>query len=168
MNSASNYCLNGFFGQVPDWSGFLICIFSSQSIICQALPSNLQGSVSLRCPAPAIAFLLKVCRSLIMLKQNVSIYMQRMLEGLHIRISSHFIFFNYSFLSWLKTILFVMYRENHNLFYKRWNHRKIASDIYVSHMGLLCANSREGGTLRRNELSVVSLIGSTLKSFYIV
>lgn len=92
MNSASDYWLNGFFGQVPDCSGFLICIFSSQSIICQALPSNLQGSVSLRCPAPAIAFLLMVCRSLITLKQNVSIYIQCMLEGMHIRISSHFIF----------------------------------------------------------------------------
>lgn len=46
----------------------------------------------------------------------------------------------------------------------RWNHGRIVTDMYVSRMGPLCANLREGGTLRWNEFSVCSLMVSMLNS----
>ena len=50
------------------------------------------------------------------------------------------------------------------MIYFRGNHGKIVPDMYVSHMGSLCANCKEGGTLRWNEFSVGSLIVSILNS----
>lgn len=92
MNSTSNCYLDGIFGQLPDRFGFLICVFSSQCTSLQALPSDLQGSISLRCFAHGFAFHLMAYGSLIILRQNVPIYMQCTLEVLPVRISPQFFY----------------------------------------------------------------------------
>ena len=61
------------------------------------LPSDLQGSISLRCFAHGFAFYLMAYGSLIILRQNVPIYIQCTLELLPIRISPQF-FYSWSIL----------------------------------------------------------------------
>lgn len=103
MNSTSNCYLDGIFGLLPDRFGFLICVFSSQCTSLQALPSDLQGSISLRCFAHGFAFHLMAYGSLIILRQNVPIYIQCTLEVLPVGISPQF-------------FLFTNYSKNHDLF----------------------------------------------------
>lgn len=71
---------------------FLICIFSFPSTFLQALPSNLQGFISLRYFAHSFAFHLMVYGSLITLRQKVPINIQCTLEQLPIKVSPHLFF----------------------------------------------------------------------------
>lgn len=115
---------------------FLICIFSFPSTFLQALPSNLQGFISLRYFAHSFAFHLMVYGSLITLRQKVRINIQCTLEQLPIKVSPHLFFFkkknHYSILSWLRT----SHISVKIMIYFRWNNRKNVADLYVSHVVL--------------------------------